>query len=301
MSIAVIGNGAIANLVCWLSHRNQLEYVNYVRERSVSHLVCQLLDGNEVVLDRKVINLADIHSKQINQQLIFLPLKAYQIIPALKQYSNYFANNSTIVLMHNGMVDLEEVKTLVPNNPIVAATISNSAFKSEVSKVNITGIGPTQAGWIRRISNPDLIEEKLGKLMSSVDWSNNIQQILWHKLAINAVINPLTAIHNINNGELNCAKYKDEVAAICNETAVMMNQLGFLTNADQLINKVMQVAKATAANFSSMHQDIAKGRRSEIDNINGYICAEAIRLGIPTPVHQELVTKITALEVRLTD
>lgn len=298
MNVAVIGNGAVANLLCWLSHRNKFDYINYVRGKSATQLVCQLIDGNEIVINRNTVNLADVEAKQINQDLVFLPLKAYQILPALEQYSDYFGNNSTLVLLHNGMIDLDDVRKLLPNNPIIAATTNNGAFKPEINTVRITGIGSTQAGWVRRATNAELIEKQLDELIPPCNWSHNIQEILWHKLAINAVINPLTALYKITNGELNRPQYQDEVAAISNEVASIMSKLGYNTNTNQLINKIVQVAASTAANFSSMHQDVAKGRRSEIDNINGYVCSEGARLGIPTPVNQGLVAKITLLESR---
>ena len=238
MSIAVIGNGAIANLVCWLSHQNLLECVNYVRENSDPQLVCQMLSGDEVVLDRKMIKLVDVHAKQIDQPLVFLPLKAYQIIPALKQYSNSFDGKSTIVLLHNGMIDLDKVKQLIPDNPIVAATTSNGAFKPQVNKLCITGIGPTQAGWVRKATKAEGIETQLNQLLSPCEWSNDIQQILWRKLAVNAVINPLTALYDVNNGELARPQFQKEIMAITNEVTAIMNQLGYQTDCHQLIKNV---------------------------------------------------------------
>lgn len=261
-----------------------------------AQLDCQSPDGKTLVLNRKIINLAKVQTDEINQHIVFLPLKAYQILPALKQYSDCLANNSTIVLLHNGMIDLNEVKKLIPDNPIIAATTSYGAFKPKINKICITAIGSTQAGWIRRSANAELIEKLLDKMMQPCDWRNNIQQILWQKLAINAVINPLTALHNVNNGELNRSQYRDEIAAISNEVAGIMNRLGYDTSNERLIDKALQVITATATNLSSMHQDIANGRHTEIDNINGYICVEGLRLGIPTPVNQELLAKIKRLE-----
>jgi 2-dehydropantoate 2-reductase len=61
------------------------------------------------------------------------------------------------------------------------------------------------------------------------------------------------------------------------------------------VARVMQVAQATAANRSSMLQDMERGRRTEVDAINGAVAERGLRLGVPTPVNQTLTELVLAL------
>jgi 2-dehydropantoate 2-reductase len=56
----------------------------------------------------------------------------------------------------------------------------------------------------------------------------------------------------------------------------------------------------TAEHRSSMLQDIERGRRTEVDAINGYICRRGGELGVPTPVNAVLTGLIHAIEAKLT-
>jgi 2-dehydropantoate 2-reductase len=58
----------------------------------------------------------------------------------------------------------------------------------------------------------------------------------------------------------------------------------------------VEVCRATAANISSMRQDVLKKRRTEIDAINGAVVKEAAKFGIQTPVNTSLVERIKEME-----
>jgi 2-dehydropantoate 2-reductase len=119
---------------------------------------------------------------------------------------------------------------------------------------------------------------------------------LWKKLAINAVINPLTAIHNIKNGVLADRKYTVSTSNICNEIAKVMGALGYTVTNAELIENVNQVIADTANNYSSMHQDLKFKRQTEIAFINGYVTSKAAELNIEVPYNHRLVEQIRQRE-----
>lgn len=296
MNIAIIGNGAIGNLLCWSSFRQHMQFINFVRSAPDVYIECTELDGQKVTIYVNQQTLNSVGNQELTQDVIFLPLKAYQIEPTVRQISQMVSQSSTLVLLHNGMIDLNAITAILPNNPIIAATTSYGAFKPNKHQLSITGLGATQAGWLDSSMKDSAVENIVNTLLPPCEWSDTILDILWRKLAINAVINPLTAIHNIKNGALCNSQYHPAVAAICSETAKVMNSLGLEVTADELSTKALNVASVTAANYSSMHQDIMFGRQHEIDNINGYICEQGSKLGIATPINQELVNKVKSLE-----
>lgn len=106
-------------------------------------------------------------------------------------------------------------------------------------------------------------------------WHDTIRPQLWRKLAVNCVINPLTALWNCPNGELK--NHPQEIATLCAEVASVIEREGLHTSAEDLRYYVEQVIESTAENISSMLQDIRALRHTEIDYIT------AICLNAPAP------------------
>lgn len=65
---------------------------------------------------------------------------------------------------------------------------------------------------------------------------------------------------------------------------------------DALAARARAIAAATAGNINSMWQDALRGRRTEVDYMNGYVNAMGARLGVPTPVNATLTALIRVLE-----
>ncbi len=106
------------------------------------------------------------------------------------------------------------------------------------------------------------LAEVLQSVLPDVAWHNNIHSAIWRKLAVNCVINPLTALKGCKNGDLR--DYTQEVAAICREVAAVMEREGIHTSAENLLFYVEQVIESTAENISSMLQDVRAQRHTEI-------------------------------------
>jgi 2-dehydropantoate 2-reductase len=202
------------------------------------------------------------------------------------------------MLLHNGMGCIEQVKSLLPDNPIIAATTSYAAYKPDADTVIETGLGQTHGGWVslKPAIEQKQVEDILSTLLPPCTWHQDIELALWHKLAINAVINPLSAIYQVNNGQLKAEQYQDDIAQLCAESALVMQASGLATSPSQLSERVYRVISDTAQNYSSMNRDIAFGRPSEIDYINGYLVQQAKRHNIAVPLNTRLLREIKDLE-----
>ena len=100
---------------------------------------------------------------------------------------------------------------------------------------------------------------------------------LWLKLAANAVLNPLTALWDVQNGEvLRRAEGREICQSVCEELwAVMQHQAispsAYELSVDDLTDFVRECAEANALNYSSMCMDVRHGRRTEIEQLNGWV------------------------------
>lgn len=122
-----------------------------------------------------------------------------------------------------------------------------------------------------------------------VEIVEDIEALVWGKLVVNAAINPLTALLEVPNGALlESAEARALMAAVAEETAAVACGAGvslpFLDPAAQ----VETVARKTAANDSSMLQDMRRGAPTEIDAICGEIWRTAEAEGIPAPLTRAL-------------
>jgi 2-dehydropantoate 2-reductase len=116
-------------------------------------------------------------------------------------------------------------------------------------------------------------------------------------MAINCIINPLTALHNCANGEL--SQRRDlitQVTTLCGEVSKVTRAAGFTELAAALPQLVAGVIAATANNRSSMLQDVENGRRTEIDYITGFLLRVADQHGIDAPHNRALLKSIKSNE-----
>ncbi|MNJ51191.1 2-dehydropantoate 2-reductase [compost metagenome] len=103
---------------------------------------------------------------------------------------------------------------------------------------------------------------------------------------INAVINPLTAIWRIPNGELlETVERRTVLEQLCEETMAIYKAKGIAFEGDAYA-QVAEVCRSTASNMSSMLKDVLQGMPTEIDYINGRLVEMARLVNIPVPGHE---------------
>ena len=294
--IGIVGKGAIGSLLSFKCATLKLNYQLLLRTKQDFCFQVQDITGKQHKITPAV---SDIHHPKSFDVLI-LPVKAYQVMPILLQMKPFIQSHHVLVLLHNGMGTIEQVRAMFPNNSLVAATTSYGAFKPSDQRITETGLGETHFGWIKKpnTSLQNSITPILSSLLPPSTWHKDITLALWKKLAINGVINPLTAIHNIKNGQLSDIEYQKDIAEICAEIAQVMSKAGYPVTTLELINNVLYVINATANNYSSMHQDIAFMRKTEIEYINGYVLKMATKLNIKTPINHFLVEQIRRLDTK---
>jgi 2-dehydropantoate 2-reductase len=131
--------------------------------------------------------------------------------------------------------------------------------------------------------------------------ADNVDNLVWGKLIVNVGINALTAILRVPNGalaELPAARTLLERAVV--EAVAVVQAKKITLPYENPVERVVGVARATAANRSSMLQDVLRGAPTEIGVINGAIVHEGERVGVPTPVNQMLTDVVRAIEASYT-
>jgi 2-dehydropantoate 2-reductase len=296
--LAIVGKGAIGGLIGFKCHQLGYDYQHLIKSQSQLQLQSLFKTTDIAGISHSFTPNTSFMTKPSQFDLLILPVKAYQVMPVLEQLESFIQPKHIIVLLHNGMGTIEQVKDMLPSNPLIAATTSYAALKPDTNTLIETGLGQTHLGWLNSVDLrlKQSIEPVLSALLPPSNWHQDIGLALWNKLAINSVINSLTAIHNVKNGELAESKYDTTISSLCCEVANVMQALGYTTNSLELIKHVRKVITATANNYSSMHQDLKFKRHTEIEFINGYVTFKAAELNIQVPHNQRLLEQIRQLE-----
>lgn len=220
---------------------------------------------------------------------ILLACKAYDAATAVSQLQHRLLPGATLVLLQNGLGSQAEVARLLPQARCIMASSTEGAFRQADFQVVLAGQGHTWLGDPLDPTPPPWLDE-LRAAGIAHEWTTQIDQRLWRKLALNCAINPLTVLHHCRNGELqHCA---DEIANLCEELVSLLQACGQAQAAVALQEEVGRVIRATATNYSSMYQDVAAGRRTEIAYLLGYACQAAEREQLHLPQLQALYQRL---------
>ena len=191
---------------------------------------------------------------------------------------------------------------MLPKERIYRIITTEGALILEPGKIMHSGPGQTSIG--KPYSDNDEFSQQLVEWLCMVGLdsiaTNEIKMKTWAKLLINAPINPIATLYHVTNGELvTNPELRKMLEAVVNETVEIFKKRNIPFEDDDPIRSVLNVAKATASNKCSMLQDIEKGRRTEIDFLNGRLLVEANLAGIPAPLNEQLTLQIKKLEATL--
>lgn len=202
-------------------------------------------------------------------KLALVLVKAWQTERTARQLADCLAKDGIAVSLQNGL----------GNHETLAAALGLSRAKQAVTTLGATLLGPGHVrpggdGLLSLEADPalDALAAHLTESGLRVERSDTLQSLVWGKLVINTAINPLTAILKIPNGKLlESPPAREMMGALARETAQVAAMQGISLPFDDPAAAVEEVARRTAANHSSMFQDILRGAPTEIDAINGAV------------------------------
>lgn len=239
------------------------------------------------------VKVAEQAAECAGARLALVLVKSWQTERAARQLADCLQADGVALTLQNGLGNREKLAETLGVSRVALGVTTLGANLIAPGRVRSGGEGTITLGEHPRLSG------LTGLLRSSgfaVETSPDADSLLWGKLVINAAINPLTALLGVPNGELlRRPTARAVMAAAAQEaTAVAMAQGMRLPFADP-VTAVENVAARTAANRSSMLQDVSRGAPTEIDAICGAIVEAGERFGVPTPINRTLWQLVKAL------
>ncbi|MRS15708.1 2-dehydropantoate 2-reductase [Enterobacteriaceae bacterium RIT691] len=289
MKITVLGCGALGQLWLTALFRQGHELQGWLR---VPTPWCSV---NLQERDGSVFNAlftANDPDFLAHSDLLIVTLKAWQVSTAVKNLTPHLRSDCPVLLIHNGMGTREELASV--KQPLLLGMTTQAARRDGNLIIHVAN-GTTHIGPANAIAREySFLADTLHAALPDVAWHDEIGSASWKKLAVNCVVNPLTALYNCPNGELR--HYPEQVEKICNEVAMVMQREGHHSSPEDLLFYVWQVVDSTAANISSMLQDVRAERQTEIDYITGYLLKRARAHGISVPENAHLYELIKRKE-----
>lgn len=233
---------------------------------------------------------------------VHITTKAMAAETALESLISIIAPSTPLVLWQNGFYAQPLITQTWPG-PVLCATTTEGAYLTGDDGVVHAGRGHTYVGDLN--NQHSKLAETLAKTLTQAGLAatavDYIRQRLWQKLAVNAAINPLVALHGVRNGELRGEAYAGRVVAVVKEVATIMFALGIQPpnngqNEEAWLELVWQVVEKTASNKASMLQDVEAKRPTERGAILGPLIESARRHGVGCEVLQGLDDELAVLE-----
>ena len=238
-----------------------------------------------------------------NTDLALVFVKHGQTEKAAQTAQQLIGRKGVVLTLQNGMGNAEILAKTIGRGRVISGTTAQGAMLLGAGKIQHSGTGKTILGMWDTTSHP-LLEQVAGILCRAdiaTTTVEDIKPVLWSKLFANVGINAITALTGIRNGELlDLAETQALVKDVVTEAIDVATALQIPVAEDALEN-VFAIARATAPNRSSMGQDVDAARPTEINAINGYILRKAEETGINVPINRALTTLINTRQAHYPD
>ncbi|MFC7140212.1 ketopantoate reductase family protein [Halosimplex aquaticum] len=199
-----------------------------------------------------------------------------------------------VLSLQNGLGNEERLADALAC-PVLAGTCTYGARLRGPGRVDYTGIGEVVLG--PPGGGTSSLADRVGTAFDAAGIETTVATDMprrrWEKLAVNAGINAVTALARVENGALSEGPAGDTARRAAVETAAVARERGIDLSDETAADEVERVADATAANRSSMLQDVDAGDRTEVDAINGAVVERAEE---PVPVNETLTALLRAWE-----
>lgn len=291
MKVAIIGAGAVGQLTAsFLAESGVLVTLVARRQEQVNELNAKKLtrinvDGTKAV--QRIVATTDLTNLP-KQDLLVIAVK-YGHLQKLYNQLALFSSDMPLLFMQNGLAHFEEA-LLLPQKNIAFGSVTFGAQLLDQSTVQHRGVGLCKIAIER---GEHWAFQQLLQLQHSlfpIELASNAEQMLFAKAVLNSLINPLTAVLQVKNGEL-----------VANQQAFLLLESIYreLTEAFELtisFSDVIDLCRKTANNTSSMLADRLQGRKSEIETIVGVILNKALANGHNLPTLRTLYHQVLAIE-----
>jgi 2-dehydropantoate 2-reductase len=230
--------------------------------------------------------------------VVLLCVKTLDTEEAAISLARYLAPGAVIVSLQNGVDNVERIRDAA-GFEAVPAVVYVAAAMTGPGRVKHSGRGDLIVGdpWGAGRDQVERVAVLFARAGVPCVVSDNILGDLWTKLVMNSAYNAVSALGRTKYGTI--AQHpgtRDVLRLVVEETVAVARAAGVRLPKIDLVEAVFQLGIAMSEATSSTAQDLARGKRTEIDALNGYVVCRGAELGVATPVNQTLYALVKLLE-----
>jgi 2-dehydropantoate 2-reductase len=233
-------------------------------------------------------------------EVVLFCVKTTDNAATARELAPLLAPGAIVVILQNGVDNVEQVRA--------------AAGLEALAAVVYIGASVPEQGRVKHVGRGDLVfgpknekTERMAALFARAGVpcriSDNIDGELWTKLIANCALNAISAVGNVKYGKIAASDdgrkvveaLVDEVMAVARAARI---HLPGVEDSRAALAGALKIATQMGEAFSSTAQDLQRGKRTEIDSLNGYIARRGAELGAPTPVNHALYTLVKLAEGR---
>ena len=227
-------------------------------------------------------------------KLVLFCVKSMDTERAAAEIAPHLRPDALVLGLQNGVDNAERLKAALPHEicPAVVYVATEMAGPGHVKhhgrgELVIAPIAASQ-GLVTLFAGADV----------PVQISDNVAGALWAKLILNCAYNALSAVSQLPYGRLVQADGVDAVMRDVVQECLAVARGEGVTVSGDIWEAVERIARTMPTQLSSTAQDLARGKRSEIDHLNGYVVRRGEALGIAVPANRVLHALVKLLEER---
>jgi 2-dehydropantoate 2-reductase len=287
--VVVVGAGAVG---CYFGGMLARAGVRVTLIGRASHVEAIKRDG--LVIERsdlqEYIKLdADTSIEAIRgASIVLLCVKTIDTEKAAAGIQPHLGKDALLVSMQNGVDNVERIRAATG---IVA-----------IPSVVYVAVAMSGPGRVKHSGRGDVVieNERVARMFNEAGIpcriSQDIARELWTKLVMNCTYNPISAVGQSRYALIRRLPHTVQLMRDVTAEVVAVAAAAGIRLPGDLMADVLKLGDVMANATSSTAQDLARGKPTEIDSLNGYVARRGLELGIPTPVNSTLHALVKLLE-----
>lgn len=295
MQVAVIGAGAVGCYYGGLLLRAGHDVTFIGRQPHVDAINTHgLLLETQAFKGRLPAKAAVDASSLAQTDLVLFCVKSADTERAGESLSGRLDPKTPILCLQNGVDNPQRLRTVI-GNPVIAAVVYVGSEMVGPGHIKHHGSGKLVIG-----ASPEsqVVAQTMNAAAIETTIAEDIETTQWTKLIINCAFNALSAVAGIPYGPMIDVEGTKDVAGSVIEECVMVARACGLTMPEDLAEQILKIPALMPNQMSSTAQDLARGKPSEIDFLNGYVVRKGAEFNIPTPTNRALQVMVKLAERR---
>ena len=235
--------------------------------------------------------------------IVLVCVKSQDSEEAARTLAPRLRDDAVVASLQNGVDNADRIAAIV-TQPVFATVVYVGTSMEGPGVVRHAGRGDLVLGVPRASQARARAAERAAELAALFEaagvpcpLSQDIEAALWTKLVINCAFNAISALGRARYGRMAREPLVRELMeSAVRETVAVGRASGVTLDEGELIAATFKVAEAMGGQYSSTAQDILRGKRTEIDSLNGFVAARARTLGVDAPVNRTLAALVRLRE-----